>query len=86
MPFGEPGAAVSTAVRGKKSIVPTATFLVAMDHDMNKGSLTPSGNLPCEIPSSNDMFFVRGKVFTAVNDLVLQLRFLLTEKRENLSC
>lgn len=72
VPFGEPGVAVSTAVRGKKSIVPTATSLVAMDHDMNKGSLTPSVNLLCEIPSSIDMSFVRGKVFTAVNDSVLQ--------------
>lgn len=72
VPFGEPGVAVSTAVCGKKSIVPTATSLVAMDHDMNKGSLTPSVNLLCEIPSSIDMSFVRGKVFTAVNDSVLQ--------------
>lgn len=60
MPFGEPGAAVSTAVLGKKSIVPTATSLVAMDHDMNKGSLTLSVNLLCEIPSIIDMSFVRG--------------------------
>lgn len=72
MPFGESGAAVSTAVRGKKSIVPTATSLVGMDNDMNKGSLTPSVNLLCEIPSSIDTSFVRGKVFTAVNDSVLQ--------------
>lgn len=70
MPFGELGAAVSTAVLGKKSIVPTATSLVAMDHDMNKGSLTLSVNLLCEIPSIIDMSFVRGKVFTAVNDSV----------------
>lgn len=40
VPFGESGAAVSTAVRGKKSIVPTAASLVGMDHDMNKGSPT----------------------------------------------
>lgn len=39
---------------------------------MNKGSLTPSVNLLCEIPSSIDTSFVRGKVFTAVNDSVLQ--------------
>lgn len=92
VPFEEPGAAVSTAVRGKKSIVPTAASLVAMDHDMKKGSLVPSVNLLCEIPSSIHMSFVRGKVFTAVNDSVLQSvnpfrpaasqpRFLLTEKR-----
>lgn len=72
MPFGESGAAVSTAVRGKKSIIPTATSLVGMDHDMNKGTLTPSVNLLCEIPSSIDTSFVRGRVFTAVNDSVLQ--------------
>lgn len=72
VPFEEPGAAVSTAVRGKKSIVPTAASLVAMDHDMKKGSLVPSVNLLCEIPSSIHMSFVRGKVFTAVNDSVLQ--------------
>ena len=72
VPFGEPGKAVSTAVRGKKSIVPTSSKLVAMDHDMNKGSLTPSVVLQCKVPESTDKSFVRGNVYTAVNDSVLQ--------------
>lgn len=41
--FGEPGAANSTGVRGKKSIVPVTSTLAAMDHDLQtKGSITPS--------------------------------------------
>jgi hypothetical protein len=50
VPFGEPGLAVSTGVRGKASIVPTSTTLTAMDHDMTMGSLTPSVTLNCTIP------------------------------------
>lgn len=53
---------------------------------MNKGSLTPSVNLLCEIPSCIDMSFVRGttQFFRVLIHLHLQLsqpRFLLTGKR-----
>ena len=44
VPIGEPGFAVSTGVRGKKTIAPTDTTLVAADHDMTKASVTPSCN------------------------------------------
>lgn len=38
--FGEPGSALSTGVRGKKSIVPVGTVLGALDHDVNqKGNI-----------------------------------------------
>lgn len=40
--IGEPGLSVSTGVRGKRSIVPTTSTLVALDHDMTKSSLTLS--------------------------------------------
>lgn len=70
--FGEPGCAVSTGVRGKKSLVPVNTTLVAMDHDMNKGSLTTSDILNCQIPEKIDKSFVRGKVYTCINDAVFQ--------------
>jgi hypothetical protein len=54
------GFAVSTGVRGKKSIVPSSTTLVAGDHDMTKSSLTPSVSLEIDIQESTDDSFVRG--------------------------
>lgn len=36
VPIGEPGLSVSTGVRGKRSIVPTISTLVALGHDMKK--------------------------------------------------
>lgn len=36
VPFGEPGHLISTGVRGKSSLVPSTTTLVAEDHDVNK--------------------------------------------------
>lgn len=72
VPIGEPGFAVSTGVRGKKSIAPTSTTLVAGDHDMTKSSLTPSVSLQIDIPGSTDDSFVRGQVSVTVNDSVFQ--------------
>ena len=72
IPIGEPGFAVSTGVRGKQTIVPTSTTLVAGDHDMTKSSLTPSVSLQCEIPDNSEQSFVRGKVQLIVNDSVFQ--------------
>lgn len=54
VPIGDPGAAVSTGVRGKKSIVPTSSTLVALDHDMTRCSLTPSVVLQCEVHKNVD--------------------------------
>lgn len=72
VPVGEPGAAVSTGVRGRTSIVPTSTTLVALDHDMTKSSLTPSVILQCNIPENANKSFVNGIVTTALNDSVFQ--------------
>ena len=47
--FGEPGAAISSGVRGKKKS--TIPILGALDHDINqKGSIIPTVNLICDIP------------------------------------
>lgn len=72
VPVGDPGSAVSTGVRGKKTLAPTTTTLVSLDHDMTKSSLTPSVILQCNIPDHADKSFVQGKVVTLVNDSVLQ--------------
>ncbi|XP_041378644.1 uncharacterized protein LOC121390784 [Gigantopelta aegis] len=72
VPYGEPGSSVSTGVRGKVSIVPTSTTLVALDHDMTKASLTPSVVLDCNIPESIDKSFVQGRVTTVINDSIFQ--------------
>ncbi|CAC5407819.1 unnamed protein product [Mytilus coruscus] len=66
---GIPGTAISTGVKGKKSLVPTSSTL---DHDMTKASLTPSVILKCKVPESADKSFVSGTVFVAVNDSVFQ--------------
>ncbi|XP_052793028.1 uncharacterized protein LOC128226946 [Mya arenaria] len=63
VPFGNPGALLSTGVRGKKTIVPVTSTLSALDHDMqSSGSLTPSVYLDCQIPDSPVSSFVRGQV------------------------
>ncbi|WAR05310.1 hypothetical protein MAR_020679 [Mya arenaria] len=64
VPIGEPGFSVSTGVRGKKTIAPTATTLVAADHDMTKASITPSVILQVQIPDSAEKSFVQGQVST----------------------
>ena len=72
VPFGDPGSAVSSGVRGKKTIVPRTTTLASLDHDMTKASLTPSVLLRCSVPETINGSFVRGKVTTVVNDSVFQ--------------
>ncbi|WAR27046.1 hypothetical protein MAR_012750 [Mya arenaria] len=73
VPIGEPGFSVSTGVRGKKTIAPTATTLVAADHDMTKASITPSVILQVQIPDSAEKSFVQGQVSVSVNDSVFQV-------------
>ena len=74
VPVGEPGTAVSTGVRGRRSIVPLSTTLGALDHDIqSKASLVPSVILECDIPDAVDESFVRGQVHTATNDAVFQV-------------
>ena len=72
VPVGEPGVAVSTGVRGKKTIAPVRTVLGAADHDLTKSSLTPSVVLKCLIPGSIEESFYRGQVTVTVNDSVFQ--------------
>ena len=71
--YGEPGHALSTGVRGRKSIVPTTSTLGALDHDVNqKGSLTPTVTLACKISESVDESFYSGQVFVTLKDSVFQ--------------
>ena len=72
VPIGEPGLPVSTGVRGKKTLAPSDITMAAMDHDNTKASLTPSVYLQCDIPDSIGETFLRGKVYTVVNDSVFQ--------------
>lgn len=71
--FGEPGQAISSGVRGKKSIVATGSVLSALDHDVQqKGSLTPSVCLLVDIPEQVEDTFYRGQVFVTLKDSIFQ--------------
>jgi hypothetical protein len=72
VPIGEPGFAVSTGVRGKRTIAPTSTTLESGDHDMVKSSLTPSVILQVAIPENVDCSFVKGQVAVTINDSVFE--------------
>ena len=72
IPVGEPGSAVSTGVRGKKSIAPCSSTISSLDHDMTKSSITPSVILECKVPDTVSESFVRGRVVTVVNDSIFQ--------------
>jgi hypothetical protein len=67
---GEPGFAISSGVRGRVTIAPTNTTLVAGDHGMNKVSLTPSVTLIATIPKTVEESFERGEVLVTVNDCI----------------
>lgn len=71
--YGEPGTAMSTGVRGKKSLVPSSSTLACLDHDLgSKGSLTPSVFLEVNIPESSDESFYRGQVSVILKDSIFQ--------------
>ena len=71
--FGEPGLALSSGVRGKKSIVPTTSTLAALDHDVSqKGSITPTVTMMCDIPQDISQSFYSGKVAACLKDSVFQ--------------
>lgn len=71
--FGEPGAALSSGVRGKKSIVPTSSTPSCLDHDVGqKGSLTPSVCLNVEVPEDKSSSFYRGEVTVTFKDSIFQ--------------
>lgn len=70
---GEPGFAISSGVRGKKSIVPATSYLGALDHDVNqKGTITPSVVMCCDIPANITESFYRRQVFVGLKDSVFQ--------------
>ena len=71
--FGEPGLAISSGVRGEKSIVPMNHVLGALDHDVNsKGSFTPSVYLNVDIPEEENDSFYAGQVKVVIKDAVFQ--------------
>ena len=66
---GEPSYAISSGVRGKKSIIPATSYLGALDHDMNqKGTFTPSVVMSCDIPENITDTFYRGQVYVGLKD------------------
>ena len=70
---GEPGALVSTGVRGKKTLAPVASDLSALDHDMQSlSSLTPSVTMFCDVPVTIESSFYRGRVHVCLKDAVFQ--------------
>ena len=71
--FGEPGSAISSGVRGKKTIVPTTTTLGSLDHDVDhKGSIIPTVNMVCDIPDDISGTFYRGNVHVTFKESVFQ--------------
>jgi hypothetical protein len=62
VPVGNPGLPISTGVRGKKTITPTSSEMLAGDHDMHSTSLTPSVYLVCDVPDTTERSFVSGNV------------------------
>ena len=70
---GEPEKPVSTGVRGRESLAPVSSVLSALDHDMCKASITPSVILKVDQGiTAVDQSFVRGQVYTCLNDSALQ--------------
>ena len=71
--FGEPGSAISSGVRGKRTIVPTTTTLGSLDHDVDhKGSIIPAVNMVCDIPDDISGTFYRGNVHVTFKESVFQ--------------
>lgn len=63
----------SSGVRGKKSLVPAASQLSAMDHDVSsKGSITPSVILDVTLPDDKDGSFYQGQVSVIFKDSIFQ--------------
>ena len=69
--YSEPGTALSTGVRGKKSLIPINSTLGALDHDVNqKGSVTPTVSLLYKVPDSIDGPFYRRNPIITLKDSV----------------
>ena len=73
IPVGEPGAAVSTGVRGHyRSLVPSSSFLGALDHDFHIHGVVPSVSLVISIPESPSDSFFTGQVYVGNKNKVTQ--------------
>lgn len=71
--YGEPGHLISSGTRGRSSIIPSTSTLIAEDHDVhNKGSITPSVILDIDIPDDPQDSFYRGKVCAILKDSVYE--------------
>ena len=73
IPVGEPSAAVSTGVRGHhRSLVPSSSFLGALDHDFHTHGVVPSVSLLISIPDTPLDSFFTGQVYVGNKNKVTQ--------------
>ena len=69
--YGEPGTALSTGVRVKKSLVSINSTLGALDHEVTqKGNVTSAVSLLRKVPDSIDELFYRGTPIVTLKDSV----------------
>ena len=72
VPVGEPGLPINTGVRGRRSLVPTESFVGALDHDFHLHGVVPSVALVISIPDSLRDSFHRGQVYVSNKNKVTQ--------------
>ena len=73
IPVGEPGEPVSTGVRGRHSIAPSTTELIALDHDMTgKGSISSTVFMEPNAPHHAEGSWYSGRVRVIVQDSVFK--------------
>ena len=71
--YSEPGTALSTGVRGKKSLIPINSTLGILDRDVSqKGSITPAVSLLYKVPGTIDRSFYRGTPIVTLQHSVFQ--------------
>ena len=71
--FGEPGHVLSSGVHGKKSIAPSNTTLVSLDHEVaHKGNIIPTVDMICDVPESIDDSLYWGVVNIKLKEGVFQ--------------
>ena len=70
--IGEPGLPVAAVDRGKRVIVSMDKKFQVADHDHTKCSIVPSVILLCDIPTSLDQSFYRGKVQVGIKDAIFE--------------
>ncbi len=74
VPVGEPGAAISTGVRGHNKVLAPVDgpTLTALDHDFHVCGLVPSVVLLCDIPQDKADSFFRGTICVTTKDKIFQ--------------